>query len=79
MARGERPRHAVLDVQRVEEVRRDRGQRAVGEVEDARGLVGQHQADAGEAVDGPGDQSEDHERQQRGCLPRSSSECDERL
>ena len=43
---------------------RNRGDRAVREVEDTGGLVREHQTGAGEAVDGPGGQTDDDERKQ---------------
>ena len=60
--RGQRPRPPVLHVQPVEDEDRHRRQRAVGEVEDARCLVLQHQAGACETVDGPDRDPDDDER-----------------
>ena len=58
---GQGPRHSVLVVQLVEEVGTGRGDGAVGEVEDARRPVGQHQPDTGQAVDGAGGEADDDE------------------
>jgi hypothetical protein len=53
----------VVDVQEVEDVRRDGGERTIAEVEDAGRLVRQDKAGTGEAVDGPGRDTADNERQ----------------
>ena len=52
-------------VQDVEDVGAGGGHSALGEVEDARRFVGEHQAGAGQAVDRTGGDAEDHEREQR--------------
>ena len=62
----------MLDVQEVEQVGGDGRYRAVREVEDARGLVRQHQADAGQSEDGSGGDPDDDVRKpivHRGSLP----------
>ena len=58
------PRHPVLGVQPVEDEDGEGGDGAVGEVEDPRGLVGQHQAHARQAVDRSGRDADDDERKE---------------
>ena len=58
------PRHPVLGVQPVEDEHGEGGDGPVGEVEDPRGLVGQHQAHAGQAVDRSGGDADDDERKE---------------
>ncbi len=62
--RGHRPRRAPLIAYLVEEVGAQGGEGAVGEVEDARGLVGEDEAGGGQPVDGTADESSDDERQE---------------
>ena len=60
----QRPRPTVLDVEEVEDEGRQSGDRSLGEVEDARGLVGQHQTRGGESVDRARDDP-DHDEWQK--------------
>ena len=61
--RGQRPWQAPLGVQFIEGEGPDRGQGAVGEVEDPGGSVGEDEPDGGEAVHRPGREADDDERQ----------------
>jgi hypothetical protein len=61
--RRTRPRPVIEDVQRVEHVRSHGRERPMGEVEHARGLVRQHQPQAGKRVHGPRGEANDDERQ----------------
>src|SRR5581483_1955517 len=60
---GDRPGEPSLMVELVEGEGPDRGQRAMGEVEDARRPVGQHEAGGRQSVDGAGRQPHDDVRQ----------------
>ena len=66
----ERPGEAVLHMQGVECVGGGRGHGTVGEVEDARGPVGQHQAEAGQAVERTAGETDDDERQDLSHYPK---------
>jgi hypothetical protein len=61
--RGDLPRHALPHVQPVEDVRRHRRDRAIGEVEDTRGLVREHEPGAREAIDRTGGEADHDERE----------------
>ena len=54
----------MLGVQEVEDEHRQGGDGPVGEIEDPRRLVGQHQADARQAVDRSGGNADDDERKE---------------
>ena len=60
--RGIRPWHPVLGVEEIEDEDGHGGDGPVGEVEDPRRLVRQHQTDAGQAVDGSGSDTDHDER-----------------
>ena len=59
--RRQRPGQPGVGVELVEGVRGRRGHPAVGEVEDAAGLVGEHQPGGGERVDRPAGDADDDE------------------
>ena len=61
---GDPPVDALALPEEVHEEGGDGGDGAVGEVEDAGGLVGEHEPRAREAVDGPGGETDDDERKQ---------------
>ena len=61
---GDPPVDALALPEPVEDEGGDGGDGAVGEVEDARGLVGEDEPGARQAVDGPGGQTDHDERKQ---------------